>query len=147
MEDEEREDLGIPGCRRLQQEWENGELATWNGSTERGGERRLIYLRHRKMWRHQEYVNDCYYFINKLDGPGWETARSEHEAKHNEWHPHLTQLTSNRPPAQRPSQCRVLVRTSWPLERTGQFDENTNNNNNNNNNSNNNINNTNINNK
>ena len=33
-----------PGCRRLQQEWENGELATWNGSTERGGERKLIYL-------------------------------------------------------------------------------------------------------
>ena len=47
------EDLGIRGCRRLQQEWESGELATWNGSTERGGKRKLIYLRHKKMWKHR----------------------------------------------------------------------------------------------
>ena len=56
LEDKEREDLGIPGCRRLQQEWESGELATWNESTERGRERRLIYIRHRKMWKVQESV-------------------------------------------------------------------------------------------
>ena len=37
------------GCRRLQQECESGELAIWNGSTERGGERKLIYIRHREM--------------------------------------------------------------------------------------------------
>jgi hypothetical protein len=35
---------------------ERGELATWNGSTERGGERKLIYFRHRKMRKHQESV-------------------------------------------------------------------------------------------
>jgi hypothetical protein len=28
---------------------DSGELVTWNGSTERDGERRLIYLRHREM--------------------------------------------------------------------------------------------------
>ena len=39
-----KEDLGIPGYMRLQQE-----LATWNGSTERGRERKLFYHRHRKM--------------------------------------------------------------------------------------------------
>jgi hypothetical protein len=34
--------------------YESGELATWNGTTERGGERKLIYLKHRKMWKHLE---------------------------------------------------------------------------------------------
>ena len=48
LEDEEWEDLEICGCRSLQRERERGELATWNGSTGRGGERKLIYLRHRK---------------------------------------------------------------------------------------------------
>ena len=38
LEEEEREDLEIRGCRRLQQEWERGELATLNGSTENSGE-------------------------------------------------------------------------------------------------------------
>ena len=32
------------------------EIGTRNGSTERGGERKLIYLRHRKMSKHQESV-------------------------------------------------------------------------------------------
>ena len=39
LEDEEREDLEIRGCRRLQQKLERGELATWNGSTKKGGEK------------------------------------------------------------------------------------------------------------
>ena len=39
LEDEEREDLEIRGCRWLQQEGGRRKLATWNGSTEKGGER------------------------------------------------------------------------------------------------------------
>ena len=39
LEDEEREDLKMPGCRRLQQEWESGELI-WNASTEKGAEKK-----------------------------------------------------------------------------------------------------------
>ena len=35
--EEEREDLEIRGCKRLQQELERWELTTWNGSTEKGG--------------------------------------------------------------------------------------------------------------
>ena len=50
LEDEEREDLEIRGCMRLLQEWESGELATWNGSTEKSEEEKIIYYRHRKMW-------------------------------------------------------------------------------------------------
>ena len=34
-EEEEKEDLEICGCRKLQQDLE---LTTWNGSTEKGGE-------------------------------------------------------------------------------------------------------------
>ena len=49
LEDQEGEELEIRGCRRLQKELERGELVTWNGSTEMGGERKLIYLRHRNM--------------------------------------------------------------------------------------------------
>ena len=56
LEDEEKEDLEIRGCTKLQQEWERGELATWNESTEKGGERKLTYFKHRKMWKHQESV-------------------------------------------------------------------------------------------
>ena len=37
VEEEEREDLEIRGCRRLHQ-CERGELTTWNGSTEECGE-------------------------------------------------------------------------------------------------------------
>ena len=36
-------------------EWECGELVTWIGSTE-WWRRKLIYLRHRKMWKQQESV-------------------------------------------------------------------------------------------
>ena len=32
------------GNRRLQQEWGRGELATWNGSTERGGEKIINWV-------------------------------------------------------------------------------------------------------
>ena len=39
LEDEKREDLEIRGCRRLQKEWDRRELATWNGSTVKGGEK------------------------------------------------------------------------------------------------------------
>ena len=38
LKDEEREDLEIRGSRRLQQELEREELATWNGLTNKGGE-------------------------------------------------------------------------------------------------------------
>ena len=40
LKDEEREDLEIRGCRRLQQEMEREDLAIWNGSTDKGGERK-----------------------------------------------------------------------------------------------------------
>ena len=37
---------------------ESGELETWNASTDRGRERKLIYLRHRNMWKHDTlYIN------------------------------------------------------------------------------------------
>ena len=38
LENEQREDLEIRGCRRLQQELKRWELTTWNESTEKGGE-------------------------------------------------------------------------------------------------------------
>ena len=38
-------------------------MATWNGPTERGAERKLIYFRHRKMRKHQESV---YCIINTV---------------------------------------------------------------------------------
>ena len=40
LENKEMEDLEIRGFRKLQQELEieRGELTTWNGSTEKGGE-------------------------------------------------------------------------------------------------------------
>ena len=53
--------LGISGCRRLQQECESGEWATWNGSTERGLERKLIYLNYRK----NLYINKQLLLFNK----------------------------------------------------------------------------------
>ena len=59
LEDEEREDLEIRGSRRLQQEWERGELATWNGLTERGGEEKLIFFRPERC----QNINNLY--INK----------------------------------------------------------------------------------
>ena len=37
-EEEEKEELEIRGCWKLQQEWERRELRTWNGSTEKNGE-------------------------------------------------------------------------------------------------------------
>jgi hypothetical protein len=40
LEDEERKDLEIRVWRRIQQELEREELATWNGSTEKDGERK-----------------------------------------------------------------------------------------------------------
>ena len=36
--EEEREDLLIGGCRKLQQEWERWELTNLNGSAEKGAE-------------------------------------------------------------------------------------------------------------
>ena len=39
LEDDEREDLEIRGCKSLQQEWERWELTTWNGSTDKGGKK------------------------------------------------------------------------------------------------------------
>ena len=57
LEDEEREDLGIRGSRRLQQEWESGGLTTWNRSIEMGEDRKIFYLRHRKMLKHQDSVH------------------------------------------------------------------------------------------
>ena len=38
LERQEKEDLGIRGCKKLQQEWGRKELTTWNGSTEKSGE-------------------------------------------------------------------------------------------------------------
>ena len=38
LEEEEKEDLEIRECRKLQQEWKRRVLTTWNGSTEKGGE-------------------------------------------------------------------------------------------------------------
>ena len=58
LEYEEREDLEIRECRRLQQKWA-GELATWNGLAEKGGERKLIYFRHRKIWKPKKSVYIC----------------------------------------------------------------------------------------
>ena len=49
LEDEEREDLEIRGYRKLLQECKRGVLETKSGMTEKGGERKLIYFRHRKM--------------------------------------------------------------------------------------------------
>ena len=72
LENKEREDLEICGFRRLQQEWERGELATWNGSTEKGGERKLIYFRHGKIWKHQESIykinSDVFLQISRAPG-------------------------------------------------------------------------------
>ena len=38
LEEEEKEDLEISGCKKLHQEWERRELTTWNGSIEKNGE-------------------------------------------------------------------------------------------------------------
>ena len=60
------EDLEIRGCRRLQQEWESGELATWNGSTERGGEKKITLGTERYV-----YISSVRVYVTELLLNGW----------------------------------------------------------------------------
>ena len=69
LEDEEREGLEIRRCRRLQQEWEKGKLATWNWSTERGGEEKKIALGTEKCENIKNryiYKNDSIYKLHYI---------------------------------------------------------------------------------
>ena len=59
--DEERKDLEIGGCRRLQQERERGELTTWNRPTRRVENKNKI-----KTLGTEKYENIKTLYINKM---------------------------------------------------------------------------------
>jgi hypothetical protein len=50
LEEEEKEDLEIRGCRKLQLEWERRELTTWNGSTWQNGEEKYNFKNRKNLF-------------------------------------------------------------------------------------------------